>query len=400
MGILKSLLIIGGGVVGITIAREAAKSKKFSNITLIEKEPSLGLHASTRNSGVIHAGFYYSPETKKALFCSEANKMMRNYCITNNLTVKKCGKIVVSKNKLETSILEELYDRGVKNKCNLEIFSKDKLIDYEPLAITVDKFLWSPNTWSSSPYELLECLSLELNELGVNIITGSKVVETNQTFVLDQSGEKYYFDIVINAAGSYSLSLAEMFGCKTDYAVLPFKGLYLKSNSKLSEFNSHIYPVPNINQPFLGIHTTLTYDGYLKLGPTALPAFSPENYSFLEGIDMKLLPEILLLELKLFLNNDFGFRNLALKEMLYLFKNNIIKSAQSLTSYKLKPELFDWYSPGIRPQLYNKVEKKLEMDFILLNNENQYHLINSISPAWTCSFRTASYVISEVIKNL
>ena len=116
-----SLVIIGGGIVGIAIAREAVNSGKFSQITIIDKEKELGTHATTRNSGVIHAGFYYTPETKKAKFCSQANKLMRNYCNKYSIPIFKCGKVVVSKTEAEDDILEELYLRGKKNGCNYSI---------------------------------------------------------------------------------------------------------------------------------------------------------------------------------------------------------------------------------------------------------------------------------------
>ena len=153
----------------------------------------------------------------------------------------------------------------------------------------------------------------------------------------------------------------------------------------------------NINQPFLGIHTTLTSDGYLKLGPTAFPVLSPENYSFFEGIDLDLLPSIIINQIKLLINNSFGYRNLALQELSNLFKNNILKAAQKLTKYRFDSREFSWYTPGIRAQLFNKNTGKLEMDFVNIKKSNQYHILNSISPAWTCSFKTAEYVMNDQI---
>ena len=106
------LIVCGGGIIGITIAREAALSKKFSEIRLLEKDEKLGTHSTTRNSGVIHAGFYYSPESKKAQFCSEGNKLMREYCIKNNIKTNRCGKVVVTRDQKEEEILFELFNRG------------------------------------------------------------------------------------------------------------------------------------------------------------------------------------------------------------------------------------------------------------------------------------------------
>ena len=120
----NKLIICGGGIIGITIAREAALTKKFSEIKLLEKDEALGSHSTTRNSGVIHSGFYYSPESTKAEFCSRGNKLMRDYCIKNNIKTKQCGKVVVTKNPKQEDTLLELYERGKKNGCEVEIFNK------------------------------------------------------------------------------------------------------------------------------------------------------------------------------------------------------------------------------------------------------------------------------------
>ena len=396
MSLPKSLFIIGGGIVGMTIAREAALKKHFKKITIIEKEHRLGYHSSSRNSGVIHAGFYYAPNSQKALFCSQANSLLRNYCLKNKVELKKTGKVVVCKNEAELEILNELYNRGLANKSNIYLLDSKELKDYESLALTNSKFIWSPNTWSANPKDLIKKLNFELKELGVNIILNRKIVAYENNIIIDDKNCKYTFDFLINAAGAYSLKLAKIMGINTDYILLPFKGMYLKSNEKISDFSTHIYPVPNINQPFLGIHTTLTSEGYIKLGPTAFPVLSPENYRFLEGIDLDFLPSIIFNQIKLFINNSFGYRNLAFQEFNNLFKENILAAAQKLTKFKLNSKDFSWYQPGIRAQLFDNKNGRLEMDFVNIKKSNQYHILNSISPAWTCSLKTAEYVMDEI----
>ncbi len=395
-----SLLIVGGGIVGLTIAREANLSKSFSSITVLEKENKFGMHASTRNSGVIHAGFYYTPDSQRGRFCSKANELMRNYCIKNSIPVNRCGKVVVTRNSNDEQSLEELYKRGKANGSDISLFTKEKLSKYEPLAYTYERFLWSPNTWSASPKYLLSKIIQELKEAKVKLINSTKVSSVEPHKVITEKGERFFFDILINSSGGYSLSLAKECGLYPPYKLLPFKGIYLKSNKAIKTFKSHIYPVPNISQPFLGIHTTITYDNFLKLGPTAIPVLSPENYSLFEGLDLSITPEIFSLQISCLLSNSFNFRDLALKESKYLIKSNIIKEAQKLTYYKLNDISFDWYSPGIRPQLFNTDKRCLEMDFVFLRKESTFHVLNSISPAWTCSFKTAQYVLDEVLKSI
>jgi L-2-hydroxyglutarate oxidase LhgO len=394
------LLIIGAGIVGITIAREAALSKIFKKILIIDKEKKAGFHATSRNSGVIHAGFYYSPDSKKAKFCSKGNSLMRKYILDNSLSFNPCGKVVVSKNDIEDETINILGKRGKENDCDVSVFNSNEILNYEPEAKTNNKFLWSPNTWSASPGEILNCLLKELKEYGVELLLGRKVVEADNKKIHLNNGEKIYYDFLVNAAGGYALSIANLFGIKTKYKILPFKGLYLKSQKKVNKFKAHIYPVPDIKQPFLGIHTTITEDNYLKLGPTAIPVFSPENYNLLDKLDKELTPQILSLQLSLFTKNTFNFRDLAFREFKYLFKKNIIISAQKLTSYNLDQINYDWYSPGIRAQLYDNELQKLENDLVIKNINNSFHLLNSISPAWTCSFETSKYILEKIKKQL
>ena len=232
----KSLLIIGGGIIGMTVAREAALRKCFHKITIIEKEKSLGFHASSRNSGIIHAGFYYTPDTQKALFCAEANSLLRNYCTKNNVELRKTGKVVVCKNKSELETINELYTRGIKNKSKIYLFNKEELNNYEPLAKTTSKFLWSPNTWSVNPKHLIKVMSNELNELGVEVKLDRKIISSNKEILFDQKNQKYEYDFIINAAGAHALKISRIMGIETNYALLPFRGIYLKSLNKLNSF--------------------------------------------------------------------------------------------------------------------------------------------------------------------
>ncbi|WP_413441458.1 NAD(P)/FAD-dependent oxidoreductase [Synechococcus sp. MIT S1220] len=396
----NKLVIIGGGIVGIAIARELSFSSQFSQISVIEKETHLGMHSSTRNSGVIHAGFYYDPNSFRGRFCSEANKIMRDYCRRNEIPVNRCGKVVVAKNEDEGLILRELYQRGLANGAKLELLNAEYLHKIEPLAKTFKKFLWSPNTWSASPKHLLNSLVRECKDRGVEFIFNFEVCVIKEESIASKKGGIIPFDFLINAAGGYSLKLAHRAGLDTDYAILPFKGLYLKSKRKSKSFARHIYPVPSLKQTFLGVHTTLTFDNFLKLGPTAIPVISPENYSLFQGITFGDFMEVLPLHISLFFQNTFGFRDLAWRELKYLAKTQILNSANSLLNAKLTPEDFDWYSPGIRAQLFDKSNKTLVSDFVVKETDNSIHLLNCISPAWTCCFKTSRFISERVSQKL
>ena len=319
----KNIVIVGAGINGVTIARKLAKEGSY-NIKLIDEERGCGYHASTRNSGVIHAGFYYSPKTTKAKMCANGNKRLREYCTENKLMVNRCGKVVVSSNEEQSNILEELYARGIENGCSIELKEAQKLKEYEPTAKSIKHFLWSPNTWSASPLEIMRCLEKECEELGVEFKLKSKMIglDSNKIYIENQAAINY--DYLINASGGSTLKIYRMLVQEEELEMLPFKGLYLKSKKPRGECKTHIYPVPNIKNPFLGIHTTITVDKFLKLGPTAIPALAWNNYKGLQNIDHNSI-RIMTNFARCIIRNDFNMRSLAFNEFKNYLKVNIIK---------------------------------------------------------------------------
>ena len=395
---MKKIVIIGAGINGVAIARKIARNTN-NNIEVIDQEQTTGFHASTRNSGVIHAGFYYSSDTIKALLCAKGNKRLRAYCEDNNIQVNKCGKVVVSRNTKETKVLELLYERGRTNGCTVELKKQSEIAKYEKTAKTVEKFLWSPNTWSTSPTEVMNKLERECKELGVMFTLGKKVVTINEDHILFNDDTTISYDFLINASGGSTLKIYKLLSNSIDLEMMPFKGLYLKSIRKRDEFKAHIYPVPDIQNPFLGVHTTLTVDGHLKLGPTAIPALSWDNYRGLEGINMDSL-KILREFAGAFARNDFNLRSLAFKEFRNYIKNNIIIQVGKITSAKINSKEFEWNIPGIRAQLYDKGKRELVNDFIIKKHKNTIHILNSVSPAWTCALENAEYIFKLITDEL
>ena len=188
------LVIIGGGVIGIAIAREVSLHDLFSTIIVLEKENNFGMHASTRNSGVIHAGFYYDPNSNRGKFCAEANQLLREYCVNNSIPLNKCGKVVVAQNEEEELVLNELYQRGLSNGSSLELLNSDALYDIEPLAKTYKKFLWSPNTWSASPKHFLSNLIRECKERGVQFMLNYEVERISESSLVSKNGDILQYD--------------------------------------------------------------------------------------------------------------------------------------------------------------------------------------------------------------
>ena len=379
-------LIIGAGIVGLTIAYELKKRKPSSKIIIIDKENEVAQHASGRNSGILHSGFYYTENSLKAKLTALGNKKMKNFCYENNIIVNETKKIVVAKNKGDLEIIDELYSRAKKNGIDVSIISLEEVKKIDSNINTYKKALYSPTTASVDPKKV--CLKLKeiLIDKGVDF-----------KFNCNFDSNKFQYKYLINCAGLYADKIAKNFGLSQDYTILPFKGSYLKYSGNKKITKTNIYPVPNLKNPFLGIHFTVTAENNIKIGPTASPAFWRENYGGLSNFKIGEFFQIIFYQIKLFLLNSFGFRQLAFDEIGNFFKKNIIKKAKKLV-YKLDSN-FSNMPPGIRAQLLNVKTNKLVEDFIIEHKDHSTHILNAVSPAFTCAFSFAEYTLDEIIKN-
>jgi len=313
---------------------------------------------------------------------------MKNFCESNGIPVKETQKVVVSRNEEEVKTLYELKRRAEKNGIDVKIIDERELHEIEPNARTFVKALYSPSTASVNPK--LVCLKLKelLSVKGVDFYFNTNFSKT-----------AFKYKYLINAAGSYADRIAKMFGVGMDYVLLPFKGLYLKyiPEDEESNIRTNIYPVPNLANPFLGIHFTITSESTIKIGPTATPAFWRENYEGFKKFNLKEFLEILFYDTKLFVLNSFNFRKLAFEEIKYYRRANLIKKAKELVR-SLKGKFIP-LPAGIRAQLLNRKTNELVQDFVIEHEENSTHILNAVSPAFTCSFAFAEFVVDEILEN-
>lgn len=388
-------LIIGGGVVGLSIANSLKAKNPRAKIIILEKERDLGFHSSGRNSGVVHAGFYYTANSLKAKFTREGNRRLHAFCEERKLPINKCGKLVVTRNESEEATLDELFRRGQKNDVPLEIISAKAAEVIDPRAKTFKRAIWSPTTASVNPKQVLSALARDLIKEGVDIIFDTAYVGYRNKTV-QTTREKYQAGYIVNAAGLYADRVARDFGFSQDYRILPFKGLYVYSKESAGAFKTNIYPVPNLNNPFLGVHFTLTVDGKVKVGPTAIPAFWREQYDFTSNFSFSEFCEIIFREFGLLFSANFDFKGLALEEIKKYSKKHLIKLAAELVK-EIDPAFYqEWGKPGIRAQLYNIKTKKLEMDFIFEGDKESFHVLNAVSPAFTASMPFADYLVEKM----
>ncbi len=379
-------LIVGCGIIGMTIAYELKQKDESLKIAIIDKESDVGFHASGRNSGVLHAGFYYTADSLKAKFTVDGNKRMKEFCKDNGIFVNETQKIVVAKDKEELAGIYELQKRAEVNGVETRIIDLEEVKKIDPNIKTYEKALFSPNTASVDPKEVCFKLKDVLIEKGIEIFFNKRFEETD-----------FSYEYLINCSGAYADKIATQCGLEHDYTMLPFKGIYLKYMENKTDIKTNIYPVPNLANPFLGVHYTVTVDGSIKIGPTAIPAFWRENYKGLDNFNFKELKEILFYECKLFMKNSFNFRSLALNEMKNYNKKVFVQKAKDMVF-----SIGDDFKPmpaGIRAQLLNTKTNELVQDFIVEHTKNSTHILNAVSPAFTCSFAFAEHVVEKINKN-
>ena len=389
-------IIIGSGIIGLTIAVAIKNKKKDATVLILDKESGEAYHASGRNSGVLHAGFYYTADSLKAKFTVEGSKAMKAYVKLKSLSINECGKLVVAQNEDELKQLDELLRRGQRNGSSVTLIDEAQVFDIDPNVKTYKRALYSPNTASIDPKEVCASIKNDLLQIGVEFSYDTKYLGHSGNVIQTNKGD-FEAGIVINCAGLYADKIAHEYGFGLKYTVIPFKGLYLKYTKNTSDININIYPVPNLKNPFLGVHYTKTVDGHIKIGPTAIPAFWRENYDSKSGFSFKEISEILFYESKLYLTNAFNFRGLAHEEMRKFNKEYFVSLAQSMVKY-IDPKGFtEWSKPGIRAQLLDKKTLSLVQDFVVEADGKSVHVLNAVSPAFTCSFPFSKYVVDKYL---
>lgn len=399
--IVKDYLVVGAGIVGLSIARELKRRNPGRSVMVLEKEPMPGRHASGRNSGVLHSGIYYPPDSLKARVCTQGAREMAAFCEEHGLPLKRLGKILVPVEERDAKQLEVLQSRAKANGVNVERIDAAQLRKMEPeVRSATGEALFVPQTSVGSPIAVLLALAEEVRRLGVQVEcgTGPVMVEPD-TLRARWAGNMVSYGHLVNAAGLQADLVAHEFGVGKNYTLLPFKGLYWKLNPHSRIRVSHlVYPVPDLRVPFLGVHTTTSVEGVTYLGPTAVPAWGRENYCALEDVTVPELTRIGTHLVRQFVAGRDGFRRLAWQEGRRYFKPWFADAARALLPRLETTDLLPCDKVGIRAQLLNRVTGRLVNDFVVERGPSSTHVLNAISPAWTSAFPFARFVTDTFIE--
>lgn len=391
------IAIIGGGIVGTATALKLLEKKNYS-IIILEAENKLAAHQTGNNSGVIHSGLYYKPGSMKALNCASGRDMMYHFCEEHNIKHDKCGKVVVATSESEIPALNLLDERGVANGLKgLKRLSKDELKEYEPHVSGIAGLL-VPQTGIVDYKDVVGKYAELIISKGGTIKTNSKVNTVrvlNSKITLITNDDEFNVKLVVNCAGLQSDRVAKLFGVNPNLKIIPFRGEYYKlKKEKEYLVKNLIYPVPDPQYPFLGVHFTRMIKGGIEAGPNAVLAFKREGYkktdfSFRDILEMKLYP---------------GFWKMAMKHYkmgIGEFRRSFSKKLFVESLQKLIPEIqYDDVYPegaGVRAQALEP-DGKLVDDFRIVEAKQMIHVLNAPSPAATASLSIGEKIASMVEK--
>ncbi|MGD1007008.1 MAG: L-2-hydroxyglutarate oxidase [Ignavibacteriaceae bacterium] len=391
--------IIGGGIIGASTALNLLKIKNISLIVL-EAEEKLSAHQTGNNSGVIHSGIYYKPGTLKALNCAAGRVMMYKFCEENNIKHERCGKIIIAVNNNEIPLLDELEQRGKANGLKgLKRLSPEEIKEHEPFAFCVDG-LFVPETGIVDYIQVTETFGRNIMNLGGEIKTGSKFISLSKDsndLVLQTTSGEVRAKFLVNCAGLQSDRIAKLCGVNPKLQIIPFRGEYykLKQGSEYLVKNL-VYPVPNPEFPFLGVHFTRMINGGIEAGPNAVLAFKREGYSKKDFS----FPDI---SQMLFYSGFWKMIAKHYKMGIGEFYRSFNKSAFVKELQRLVPGINydDIYSAGsgVRAQALEP-DGKLVDDFRIVEAEKMIHVLNAPSPAATASLSIGKMIAEKVINRI
>ena len=387
-------IVIGGGIVGLAIARDLASNGR--SVTVIEKEASWGSHQTGRNSGVIHAGPYYKPGSLKASLCVEGNRLMVDFAKEHGIPFKVTGKLLLATSKIEEERLSSLASKAKANNVPAELIGKSQVQELEPHAAGIAA-LHVKSTGIIDYGLVAKKLASQVEQQSGEMILGSKartIREENNKIVVEHELGISRGTVLINAAGLHSDSIAKLAGVRPQLRIIPFRGEYFElTPEKRHLVNGLIYPVPDPALPFLGVHLTRMINGDVHAGPNAVLALAKEGYTWSDVNLSETLSSILYP----------GFQRLALRNigtgameiMRSLSKERFARDLRRLVP-SIQAEDLVIAPSGVRAQAVDQ-KGKLVDDFVIETRKNQVHILNAPSPAATASLAIALYVTSKLL---
>ncbi|HEV8438738.1 MAG TPA: L-2-hydroxyglutarate oxidase [Methylomirabilota bacterium] len=386
------IAIIGGGIVGLATALALNESAPRARLVILDKEPRLGTHQTGHNSGVIHSGVYYKPGSLKARLCVEGARLMKQFCDMHGIGWEACGKVVVATDERELPRLQAIQERGTANGLKgLRLLSGTEVAKHEPNCRAV-RALHVPETGIVDYSQVAARMAALVKERGGEIVTGARVTAIRRgpdALTLETPATALHARHLINCAGLYSDRVAELMGIRPEVQIIPFRGeYYMLRPERRSLVRNLIYPVPDPEFPFLGVHFTRTVHGDVEAGPNAVLAFAREGYRLGTIRPGELLGTLCYP----------GFWHMARRYWRmgsYELYRSASKAAFVRSLQKLVPTIrtadIERGGAGVRAQAVSP-DGSLVDDFKISLTENAVHVVNAPSPAATASLAIGRHI--------
>lgn len=390
-------VVIGAGVIGLALARRLIE-RNAGSVLVLEKESRLGMHASGRNSGVLHSGVYYAPDSLKARFCSIGARRMREYANQKGIRIETTGKVIVAVDESDLPELESLFVRAHANGVRVEKLDETALRRIEPEAATRRIALHAPDTAVIDADGVLGGFESDLLQAGAQIRKNEQVMSMDGQGRVFTKSERYQAGHVINAAGLWADRIAHSVGVGMRYRILPFKGVYRRLTSEAAQrFRGAIYPVPRKGMPFLGTHVTRGVNGEVYIGPTAIPALGREQYHGFRGLSPNQSLAICADLFRMWWANNDRFRDLVREETSKYQRTAFVRSARLIAPGLTARDFASAGKVGIRAQLVDVQSMRLTMDYVIEKGPRSTHVLNAVSPAFTSSLPFAEHVVDQYV---
>jgi L-2-hydroxyglutarate oxidase len=386
--------IVGGGIVGLAVGYLFGVRFPDKKVVIIEKESQVGQHQTGHNSGVLHTGIYYKPGSYKAKNCSRGKRLMEQFCQDNGIPFERCGKIIVATQESELKALHMIHERGLANGVRCSLASEGELKELEPHVRGI-KGLRVPDAGIIDYVVVAQKLAEKIVSQGGAVLTNTALtgaVAATDGTVLQTTAGDIAARLVINCAGLQSDRVARLLGAAPKVKIIPFRGEYYKLKGQAKTLcRNLIYPVPNPEFPFLGVHFTRMVSGEVECGPNAVLAFAREVYSK-TTVDLRDLSETLVYPgfLK-FISKHLG---MGLAEMWRsLYKGAFVRSLQQLIP-EVRSQDLEPGGAGVRAQAISDDGKFVD-DFVIEESRGVVNVLNAPSPAATSSLSLAEYIVDR-----
>jgi len=388
-------VIIGGGIIGMSTAMQLAGEYPDAQILLLEKESGAARHQTGHNSGVIHAGVYYTPGSLKAKFCLEGARATKAFCDEHGIRYDTCGKLLVATNDVEMQRMQALWDRTAANGLEREWLTADAMREREPNIIGLGG-IYVPSSGIVNYAEVTRQMANEFTRQGGVIRYNSEVIaldERENEVVITTTTGVYQGRFLISCSGLMADRVVRMLGLEPEFQICPFRGEYYLVPHEHNQIVNHlIYPIPDPAMPFLGVHLTRMIDGTVTVGPNAVLALKREGYkktdfSLVDMFEIFTSPGVLKVLKANFKPGLIEMRN-------SIFQRGYLKQVQkycpSIKQDELKP-----YPAGVRAQAVSNSGKLID-DFLFVNTRLSVNVCNAPSPAATSAIPIGAYIVSKV----